>query len=156
MSKMGFDEPALSVEYRGVEKGWATVGGKTCYFKSKLERRWAQYLELLNLLGEIHDWEYEPVKFEFGKIRSGTVFYTPDFWVSTGPMEHIWHEVKGHLTQKDVTKFRRMQKYHPNELLILVMQREPKKANACRILGNAEKYVRRVIYAETLLKQFGL
>ena len=151
--KMGFNEPRLDVEYRGVEKGWAVVGGQTCYFKSKLERRWAEYLETLKGLGEITGWQYEPDKFEFEGIRSGTVFYTPDFKVFQGAA-FCYDEVKGHLTQKDVTKFRRMTKYHPDVVLILVMQRLTKK-NFLRV-QMARKYVERVIEAEKTLKQFGL
>jgi hypothetical protein len=158
MSKMGFNEPALSVEYQGAQKGWATVGGKTCYFKSKLERRWAEYLEMLKGLGEITDWLYEPQKFEFEGIRSGTVFYTPDFKVTQPLMWEygiiLYHEVKGHLTQKDVTKFRRMAKYHPGETIILVIQQITKK-NYLRV-ENAKKYVAGVIEAEKILRKVGL
>lgn len=170
MGKMGFDEPLLTTEYVGVQQGWAVVGGQKCYFKSKLELRWAQYLEFLKQAGEIIEWQYEPKKFEFEGIRSGTVFYTPDFKVKypkstigiTYLYEHLWHEVKGHLTQRDVTKFRRMQHYYPDEKIILVMQRVPpthsrsKSAQKLRVkLFKAEKYVERIIDAEKTLKQAG-
>lgn len=144
--------------------GWYDVGGQHCYFRSGLEYRWAQYLELLKGLGEIVKWSYEPRRFEFHKIRSGTVFYTPDFLILYGaPYEpdHCWHELKGHLTQRDVTKFRRMAKYYPKEKLILVMQRIPKtrtrkNTELFRRLENAEKYIERVMCAEEVLKQVGL
>jgi hypothetical protein len=171
MAKMGYNEPALATEYVGVQKGWATVGDKTYHFRSQYEVRWAQYLELLKMAGEIIDWEYEPRKFEFEDIRSGTVFYTPDFKVChndvvdekdwSKKIPHIWHECKGHLTQKDITKFRRMAKYYPDERIILVMQNIPKtvtKRNRTKILRlqKAEKYVERIMDGTELLRKAGL
>ena len=142
------------------KQGYSTVGGKTYWFRSGLEVRWAQYLEFLKQVGDIVDWGYEPQKFEFKKIRSGTVFYTPDFRIVEKDCTY-WHEVKGHLQQKDVTKFRRMAKYYPDEKIILVMQNIPKKptrknAEKLRRLDNAKKYVERIIEAEKILKQVGL
>ena len=144
--------------------GWYDVGDQHEYFRSGLEYRWAQYLELLKGLGEIVKWSYESRRFEFKKIRSGTVFYTPDFLVLYGaPYEpdHCWHELKGHLAQRDVTKFRRMAKYYPGEKLILVMERIPKtrtrkNTELFRRLENAEKYVERVMSAEEILRKVGL
>ena len=156
------------------KQGYSEVGGKRYWFRSGFEVRWAQYLELLKGLGEIVDWFYEIRKFEFEKIRSGTVFYTPDFKViypkeSEAGYEdthcrncfYVWHECKGHLQQRDVTKFKRMVKYYPNEKLILVMQNIPKKptrknAEKLRRLENAGKYVERILNGEELLKKVGL
>ena len=150
------------------KQGWSVVGGKKYWFRSGLEVRWAQYLELLKGLDEIVDWEYEPRKFEFEGIRSGTVFYIPDFKVEYPRLENNhdweiirWHEVKGYLKQKDVTKFRRMAKYHPSEKIILVMQNIPKKptrksTEKLRRLDNARKYVERIMEAEKILKQVGI
>jgi hypothetical protein len=145
------------------KQGWSEVGGKRYWFRSGFEVRWAQYLELLKQGGEIYDWFYEPQKFEFEKIRSGTVFYTPDFQVYYYNIKppYYWHECKGHLKQKDVTKFRRMDKYYPDETIILVMQNIPQKptrknTEKLRRLDNARKYVERVMDGEQLLKQVGL
>lgn len=159
---MGFENIPLNVDY-GSQKGWATIGGQTCYFRSKFERRWAEWLELLKQAdnGTV-DWQYEPKKFEFEKIRSGTVFYTPDFRVIYKELKEIyWHECKGHLTQKDITKFRRMAKYYPNEKIVLVMQNIPlkttrKNVEKMRRLDNARKYVYRVIDGGQILKKIGL
>lgn len=159
------------------KQGWTVVGGKRYWFRSGFEVRWAQYLELLKGLGEIVDWEYEPKKFEFEGIRSGTVFYTPDFRViykdsvfvipnsltiNTKYVEFVrWHECKGHLKQKDVTKFSRMAKYYPDEKIILVMQNIPKKstrknAEKFRRLANAKRYVERIMNGSETLKKVGL
>jgi hypothetical protein len=151
------------------KQGWAEVGGKRYWFRSGFEVRWAEYLEFLKQAGEIVDWSYEPRKFEFEKIRSGTVFYTPDFLVlygheaEDGGMDrtHYWHETKGHLKQKDVTKFKRMEKYYPDEKIILVMQNIPKEVTRKNIekfrrMENADKYVERVMDGGKVLKQVGL
>lgn len=143
----------MQVDYKS-QKGWHIIGNRKYFFRSKLEYRWAQYLELLKRAGEVLYWDYEAVKFEFEKIRSGTVFYTPDFRVKYADETVIWQELKGHLTSKDVTKFKRMAKYYPEETLILVMQRIPKKFN--HNLETAKKYVERIIDAEKELRKVGL
>jgi hypothetical protein len=140
------------------KSGWAVVGGKKCYFRSDFERKWAEYLEFLKKCGEVIYWEYEPKKFEFEGIRSGTVFYLPDFYVIYKDDGPIWHETKGHLEQKNVTQFRRMAKYYPDERIVLVMQNIPKRPTKKnfkkrRRLKNAKKYVERVIDGTQILKQ---
>lgn len=52
-------------------------------FRSRLEARWALYLDLLGI-----DWDYEPC---FYKV-SDTLYYLPDFYL---PRQRIWLEVKG-------------------------------------------------------------
>lgn len=143
------------------EQFWATVGWQRHWWRSRFEWRWAQYLEMLKTAGEVIRWNYESKKFEFQGIRSGTVFYLPDFLVWYVNEDILWHETKGHLIQKDVTKFRRMQKYHPDERIILVMQNIPKsktKKNARKreLLKKAEQYVERIIDGTEQLKKVGL
>lgn len=58
-----------------------------CRFRSRLEARWAVFLDELHI-----DWEFEPQGFELPSGR-----YLPDFRVSTG-MEEVpdfWIEIKG-------------------------------------------------------------
>ena len=129
MAKLGYNEPRLVTEFVGVKQGWAVVGKQRCYFRSGFEVEWAKYLELLKTLGEIYSWEYEPKEFEFEGIRSGTVFYIPDFRIVASEInpefqpprfldegeiyntpaqikQVIWYECKGHIKQKDVVKFK--------------------------------------------------
>ena len=136
------------------ERQTVEINGRTYHFKSKLERRWAEYLEFLKLADEINGWEYEPKKFLFEAIQSGTRVYTPDFKVYYPYGRHEWHETKGWLVQKDVTKFRRMAKYYPNEKIILVLQSPSKK----RVVLHqaAERAVERVIYANKIFRQCGI
>jgi len=105
----------------------AEIGDRKIYFRSRLEHRWALLLEAWKQGGAIMDWEYEPKRFWFEGIKRGTNSYLPDFKVFLKGGGHEWHECKGHITQKDVTKFRRMAKYHPNEKMVLVMQQVTKR-----------------------------
>lgn len=160
---MGYNEQALSTEYVGVRQFWAVVGGKRHYWKSNYEYRWAQYLEILKVAGEIIDWEYEPTRFYFAEIKSGTKIYKPDFKVYLrGTLNyHIWHECKGHLHQKNLTQFHRMQIYYPNQRIILVMQNIPKSATKKNLtkrvgLKKAAQFVERIMDGGELLKKAGL
>ena len=54
---------------------------KGYYFRSRLEARWAVFLDSLAL-----NWEYEKEGFELANER-----YLPDFWIST---VNMWAEVK--------------------------------------------------------------
>ena len=145
------------------KQGWSTVGGKTHWFRSGFEVRWARYLEFLKQEGEIYDWVYEPKDFYFEGIRRGTVSYKPDFQVyyyNIAP-PYIWHETKGYLQQKNVTQLRRMAKYYPNEKIILVMQNIPNKSTKkntekFRRMENAAKYVERVMDGGEQLRKVGL
>lgn len=136
------------------------IGGKEYFYKSQQEKKWANYLQLLKDLGEITDWFYEPAgnfpaggTFWFLNIKRGVRSYKPDFKITLSSRpDAIWHEVKVHLVGKDITKFRRMAKYYPNEKLILVLNRPPKKQGQRNLLRQAEKYVYRVMYANDLLK----
>ena len=151
------------------KQGWDIVGGKRYWFRSGFEVRWARYLEFLKEIGEIADWEYEPKDFWFEEIKRGTVSYKPDFRVNymrqlSDPNaaigEIIWHECKGHIQQKDVTKFRRMAKYYPDEKIILVMQNIPKTSTRKnfekrRRIANAKQYIERVMDGSEVLKKAG-
>lgn len=138
--------------------GRSEVGGKRYYFRSGLEVRWARYLQRLKELGEIEDWEYEPQIFRFKKIQHGTNIYKPDFKYIFSllgrPTRHIWHECKGFICQKDCTKFRRMQKYFPDENIVLVIQRITKKNKL--LVDRCRQFVVGVIEAEKLLKKNGM
>ena len=145
------------------KQGWSEVGGKTIWFRSGFEVRWARYLEFLKQASEFYLWQYEPKKFEFEGIRSGTVFYTPDFLVHYENNKVYWHECKGYLQQKDLTKWRRMKKYYPCEKIILVMQRIPSYNNRSKsakrtkiLLEKASRCVERVIDGSEILKKVGL
>ena len=58
---------------------------------NKSEARYAQYLELLKLAGEVVKWDFEPVKLRL----ADSTFYTPDFKVLLPNREVEFHEFKG-------------------------------------------------------------
>lgn len=123
------------------------VGGKKYYWRAGFEKQWAQYLQFLKDIGEIEDWEYESRTFWFEGIRRGTNNYRPDFKITYKDGSYCWHETKGRLTQKDITKFRRMAKHHPDEKIILVMERQPTQKRQVILLAKAREYVYGVIFA---------
>lgn len=90
------------------------------YFRSAWEANWARYLNLLKKTGEIQGWEYEPDEFEFHRIKRGSRFYKPDFKVINRDGSIEYHEVKGYMTQKSMTKLKRMEKYYPEVKVVLV------------------------------------
>jgi hypothetical protein len=98
---------------RKVWKGWAEIGDKRFYAKSKWEYNYAQYLNFMVKHKKIIDWDYEPKTFTFLGVTKGCVSYKPDFFVKfpNGYEEYI--EVKGWEQSSDRTKWKRMAKYYP-------------------------------------------
>lgn len=91
------------------------------YFRSRYEANYARYLNFLITNGEpIAKWEYEPDTFEFGKIKRGTRFYTPDFklYFKDGHIEY--HEIKGWDYPRGRTARKRFAKYYPHLTLVLI------------------------------------
>jgi hypothetical protein len=100
--------------------GWLEISGRRIYMKSIWERNYARYLELLKVNGEIFDWDYEPKVFVFEGIKFGTRTYKPDFLISYPDGRRHWHEVKGWMNSVSMTKLKRMAKYFPNEVIVVV------------------------------------
>lgn len=93
-------------------KGGRRADLRNIYFRSRWEANWARYLEWRKARGEIKDWKFEPVTFEF-PVKRGSRFYTPDFQVWPLEGEPYYEEVKGYMDKKSATKLNRMRKYHP-------------------------------------------
>lgn len=110
-------------------KGWYEAGGYWITYKAKAELRFAEHLQFLLEDGQIAFWEYEPhgSTFWFESIRRGVRSYKPDFRVVTNTGQIQWYELKGYLNPKSMTKLRRMKKYHPDEIIILVMMRDDRR-----------------------------
>lgn len=98
----------------------ADLGGR--YFRSGWEANWARYLNWLIARKKLYlRWEFEPDTFEFVGIKRGTRFYTPDFKVwPIGGGDPYYHEVKGYVDPKSITRAKRMKKYHPDVRVDLV------------------------------------
>jgi hypothetical protein len=81
---------AIPTRYRGI------------LFRSKLEADWAITMDALAVA-----WDYEPE----GRYW-GDVYYAPDFWL---PDAEQWFEVKGNMTDHDLTKWRALvQNWQPD------------------------------------------
>lgn len=88
-------------------------------YKSKLEARFAQYVEILRRLVELEHYWYEPVTFKL----PGGVRYTPDFLIQRGSVGPSYqrsgrmefHEVKGHHKNKrdSLTRLKIAAALHP-------------------------------------------
>lgn len=90
------------------------------YLRSSWEANYARYLNLLVERGKIDHWDYEPVCFEFTKIKKGNRYYTPDFRVWAIDGSYVWHEVKGWMDRPSKTKLTRFARYFPDEKLVLI------------------------------------
>ena len=77
------------------------------YFRSKWEANMSRYYNFLGI-----KWIYEPQEFEFYKIKRGSRFYKPDFYL---PEQDKFIEIKGWFIANDKTKLRRFKKYYPEE-----------------------------------------
>lgn len=98
----------------------ADLGG--LFVRSKWEANVCRWLTELKARGEILDWKYEDVEFEFVGIKRGTRFYKPDFHVFEADREYFI-EVKGFMDAKSVTALQRMARYHP-QVKILVLDKK--------------------------------
>lgn len=90
------------------------------YFRSSWEANYARFLNWLIRNKEIVKWEYEVHTFVFESIKRGTRAYTPDFKVTYPSGKHEWHEVKGWMDPKSITRLKRMEKYFPSEKMVVI------------------------------------
>jgi hypothetical protein len=100
--------------------GWRDIGSVRKYYRSRWEANYARWLEWLLQHGQIVTWSHEPMTFWFEGIKRGCVSYLPDFRVVNNSGEEEFHEVKGWMDARSVTKIKRMAKYHPKVKLIVV------------------------------------
>jgi len=131
----------------------ATVGGKKCYFRSRLEYRWALYLEFLRRHEGLRDWQYEPRCFVFSGEIKAPVQYRPDFSIVEPNGTEVYQECKGFHDGDTNSKLRKMAKHYPNVIMELVLQRMPKDGKGTNRRRVAAKYCRRVIDASEIFKQ---
>lgn len=110
----------VTLNNRRSVQAWREIGGKRCYFRSKLEANYCRYLQFLKECGKIKDWQHEPKTFWFDGIRRGVCSYLPDFRIDKLGGDCEYHETKGYLDAKSKTKLKRMAKYHPDEKVVLI------------------------------------
>lgn len=105
---------------RGTWKAeWVEIGGQRFFARSQWEANYAHYLEFQKLQGLIKSWEHEPHTFWFEGIRRGCCSYLPDFRVVYPSARVEFHEVKGWMDARSITKIKRMAKYFPHVALIV-------------------------------------
>lgn len=94
-------------------------------FRSSWESNFARYLDMLIKLGIVEHWEFEPETFWFKGIKRGTVSYLPDFRIKyRGDPKLEYVEIKGRIEPRDKTKWKRMARYHPHIMLVIVGPKE--------------------------------
>jgi len=99
------------------------------FFRSAWEANYARYLNFLISKKQIASWQYEPQAFVFHGITRGVISYTPDFKVYENDGSYRWHEVKGWMDPKSKAKLKRMAKFYPNEIVIIIGKDEYKAIN---------------------------
>ena len=110
------------------------MNGHKCNFRSKLEYRYAFYLDMLKQTGLILDWVHEDQEFflEFEHGRRGNVRgYLPDFAVQV--LDGSWevHETKGYFPPIDAKKVRAFVDAFENKfVLVFGRLRDTKSARA--------------------------
>lgn len=105
--------------YSRCKHGWHQIGDQEVFARSLWESNYAYYLEWLRANGAIQSWQHEPETFWFEGIKRGVCSYLPDFKVVENNGDVVYHEVKGWMDKKSITKLKRMKKYHPAVKLFL-------------------------------------
>lgn len=137
MSNFGHVEPVIM-----------EVGSKTCTFRSKLEYRWAVWLQLQKEQGIILEWWYEDevLELESRKFRD-PIRYIPDFTIQTED-GYEFHETKGWFTSKSATKMKLAATQYENPITLIFMNLTNCKSQRAQY-GRAkrlEPFLKRVIY----------
>ena len=141
-------------QFGHVERLTREVGGKVCTFRSKLEYRWAIYLQLLKEQGVILDWWHEDpetlLQLET-KYFKNKKQYLPDFVVQMADGSYEYHETKGYFPPKDYTKIKLAADQYDNPItLIFASLISNSKNSKIRAQYNRAKklepHIKRVIY----------
>lgn len=116
-------ERGIKAPWRGTHTTWKA--GKSedlgdIYFRSRWERNYARYLNFLINKKQIKKWEYEVDVFWFENIKRGVVSYKPDFKIHNNDGFIEYHEIKGWMDKKSITKIKRMAKYYPDIKLYII------------------------------------
>lgn len=115
--KLGFP---TSNTYSHSKRGYYQIGSKKMYFRSLWEANYALYVDYLQKTGKIKKWEFEVDTFWFNNIKRGVRSYLPDFKITNNDESIEYHEVKGYMDSKSITKLKRMKKYYPNIKIVLI------------------------------------
>lgn len=100
--------------------GWREIGGRRIYARSRWEANYARYLQWMKDRKEIAEWEHEPETFWFDGVLRGWISYIPDFRVTGSRGDVEYHEVKGWMDERSITKLKLMEKHHPQTTVIVI------------------------------------
>lgn len=153
---MGFEKHKRIVKVMGNVPVADSIGGKEYHYRSKFERNWALYLQFLKETGEIIEWEYEVVLFNFQNqgYETGPFMYRPDFKVTEKDGHILYQECKGWHDGATNRKFQRTLVCYPDiskEDFELVLMRIPKNGKGANNRRIAQKYCRRIINSRDIL-----
>jgi len=141
MAQMGFEKIRFRKKYGNMPVE-AEIGGRIFHFKSKLEYRWAQHLELLKLGGIIKDWFYEFHTFYFD--NAATPKYTPDFLVRNTDNSFEYYETKGLVEKRTIDALKAVFDERPYVKVTMVFWQKPKLSTHKR--GQLERYCKEIIW----------
>ena len=148
---MGSEGTRLVRDFKNI-RCKAIIDGVEYHFLSKLEYRWAVYLQFQKETNLIVDWAYEDTNFEFtGEVR-GPMTWLIDFEVITNDGTTEYMECKGYPEGKDISKARRFKERWPDEKLYFIFAQKPAKKHFHKI-RNLQKYVDRIIEADKIFRQ---
>ena len=134
-----------------VERVTREVGGKTCTFRSKLEYRYAVWLQLQKEQGIILEWWYEDEVLELESRKfCDPITYIPDFTVQT-ENGYEFHETKGWFTSKSATKIKLAATQYENPITLIFAglisnSKNPSKRAQYNRAIHLEPFLKRVIY----------
>jgi hypothetical protein len=111
-------------KFANVQRGYYDINGLNIFLRSKWEANYALYLDFLVKQKLILKWEYESDVFIFDKIKFGTRSYRPDFKIFNNNGSIEYHEIKGWMDKKSMTKIKRMEIYYPNIKLLVLRRKE--------------------------------
>lgn len=113
------EEQTLAAQLKAKEEkpgeGWRRIGSHDIWFHSKLHANYARYLEALQTLDHLREWQYKPQIFKIKGIRGG---YAPSFRITRQDGTHFWVEVDSSYEDFDlVEKILFFQYAYPSEEL---------------------------------------
>jgi hypothetical protein len=131
----------------------AEVGGKDCHFRSKLEYRYAQYLQILKESGHIQEWDYETRVFDFKDQK--IEHFLPDFMVEVSDSDREVHECKGFLQKYDLDRLKGLFEEYPEVKVTIIFAKKPKIS--VQKMNKLKRYCDRIITnGNTIFRQAGI
>lgn len=140
--------------YGHIQRLTRSVGGREYTFRSKLEYRYAVWLQLQKEQGLIKDWFYEDpetlLELETRYLKNKKL-YLPDFVVQMLDESYEYHETKGYFPPVDYTKLKLAAEQYDNPItLIFASLNSGSKNSKIRAQrGRAERlepYLKRIIW----------